>query len=256
MHHMGTPLVATVFDFGRKGSPPTHPELLDWLAAELIDSGWDMKHLHRLIVLSSAYRMSSSSAHSDANLAKDPDNLHFWRRSPIRLESEAVRDSILSLAGTLDLTRGGPPVLPAAQADSTRRSLYFFHSNNDRNLFLSTFDEAAVKECYRRDQSIVPQQALALADSRLVHDAARQIAKRLSQPTLSKESPLSDQEFVQRAFYVLLGMRVNENESRASRSAMTEWRAQPAAEGDAGIDRARVYLVWTLLNHNDFITLR
>ena len=255
MHHMGTPLVATVFDFGRKGSQPTYQELLDWLAAELIDSGWDMKHLHRLIVLSSAYRMSSS-AHNDANVAKDPDNLHFWRRLPMRLESEAVRDSILSLAGTLDMSRGGPPVLPAAQADSTRRSLYFFHSNNDRNLFLSTFDEATVKECYRRDESIVPQQALALADSRLVHDAAREIVKRLSRPMVSGTCPPNDQEFVKRAFFVLLGMCVNENESRASKNAMTEWRAQPAAEGDAEIDRARVYFVWTLLNHNDFITLR
>lgn len=255
MHHMGTPLVATVFDFGRKGNQPTYQELLDWLAAELIDSGWDMKHLHRLIVLSSAYRMSSS-AHNDANVAKDPDNLHFWRRLPMRLESEAVRDSILSLAGTLDMSRGGPPVLPAAQADSTRRSLYFFHSNNDRNLFLSTFDEATVKECYRRDESIVPQQALALADSRLVHDAAREIVKRLSRPMVSGTCPPNDQEFVKRAFFVLLGMCVNENESRASKNAMTEWRAQPAAEGDAEIDRARVYFVWTLLNHNDFITLR
>ncbi|MBA3484163.1 MAG: DUF1549 domain-containing protein, partial [Pirellulales bacterium] len=148
--HMGAPLVATVFDFGRKGSPPTHPELLDWLAAELIDSGWDMKHLHRLIVTSSAYRMSSSTAGGDANLAKDPDNLRLWRRTPARLESEVLRDSILQLAGTLDLSRGGPPVPPAAQADSTRRSLYFVHSNNERNPFLTTFDAALVKECYRR----------------------------------------------------------------------------------------------------------
>lgn len=255
MHHMGTPLVETVFDFGRKGSRPTHPELLDWLAVELIDSGWDMKHLHRLIVLSSTYRMSSS-ARNVANIVKDPDNLHLWRRSPMRLEAEAVRDSILSHAGTLDATLGGPPVLPAAQAESMRRSLYFFHSNNDRNLFLSTFDEAGVKECYRRDESIVPQQALALADSRLVHDAAREIAKRLSQPTPVGKTASDDKEFVQRAFYVLLGMRVNDNESRASKSAMMEWRAQPNAEGDAETDRARVYLVWSLLNHNDFITLR
>ena len=253
---MGTPLVASVFDFGRKGSPPTHPELLDWLAAELIDSGWDMKHLHRLIVLSSAYRMSSSSANSDANVAKDPDNLHFWRRSPTRLESEVVRDSILSLAGTLDPARGGPSVLPAAQADSTRRSLYFFHSNNDRNLFLATFDEAGVKECYRRDQSIVPQQALALTDSRLVLDAADQIAKRLSQPTATEKTPPNDQEFIQKAFYELLGIHANDDETRASVKALASWRSLPKVAGDASVDRARAYLIWALLNHNDFITVR
>lgn len=215
-----------------------------------------MKHLHRLIVLSSAYRMSSSSAGSDANVAKDPDNLHLWRRSPMRLESEVVRDSILSLAGTLDLTRGGPPVAPAAQADSERRSLYFFHSNNDRNLFLSTFDEAGVKECYRRDQSIVPQQALALADSRLVHDAAGQIAKRLSQPAGTGISPPTDWEFVQKAFYVLVGIRANDEETRASLKAIAEWRTRPDAAGDSKVDRARDYFIWALLNHNDFITLR
>ena len=232
MRHMGTPLVATVFDFGRKGSQPTHPELLDWLAAELIDSGWDMKHLHRLIVLSSAYRMSSSSAHSDANVAKDPDNLHLWRRSPMRLESEAVRDSILSLAGTLDLTRGGPPVLPAAQADSTRRSLYFFHSNNDRNLFLSTFDEAAVKECYRRDQSIVPQQALALADSRLVHDAARTDCEASLAAGGIWNVPANDQEFVQTSL-LCAAWHARERRANLARAKMqsTEWRTQPDAAG-------------------------
>ena len=256
MRHMGTPLVASVFDFGRKGSRPTHPELLDWLAAELIDSGWDMKHLHRLIVLSSTYRMSSSSAHNDVNLAKDPDNLHLWRRSPIRLESEVVRDSILSLAGKLDMTRGGPPVPPAEQSDSTRRSMYFFHSNNDQNLFLSTFDEAGVKECYRRDQSIVPQQALALADSRLVHDAAGQIAERLSKPTATGMKQPVDKEFVRRAFYVLLGIRANDDETRASIKAMAEWRTLADVKGDAKLDRARAYLIWALVNHNDFITLR
>src|SRR6185436_11565342 len=136
------------------------------------------------------------------------------------------------------------PVPPAMQEDSKRRSLYFFHSNNDRNLFLATFDEAGVKECYRRDQSIVPQQALALADSRLVHDAAGQIAQRLSQPTVAGMPPLVDKEFVQRAFYVLLGIRANDNESRASLKAIAEWRAMPNAASDSKEDRAREYFIW------------
>jgi hypothetical protein len=256
MRHLGTPLVETVFDFGRKGSEPTHPALLDWLAAELIESGWDMKHLHRLIVLSSTYRMSSSSARNDANIAKDPENRHLWRRSPIRLEAEAVRDSVLLLADTLDRTLGGPPVLPVDQADSTRRSLYFFHSNNERNLFLMTFDEAGVKECYRRDQSIIPQQALALTNSRMLHDSARQIAKRLSQPAMSGMPPPDDKEFAQRAFYAIASGRPNEDELRACITALTEWRRLPEVAGDSPADTARAYLVWALLNHNDFITLR
>ena len=179
--HMGTPLVATVFDFGRNGVRPTHPELLDWLAAELMENGWSMKHLHRVIVNSAAYRMSSSKSGREMNATRDPDNQYWWRRVPIRLESQLLRDSLLAHAGTLDQTIGGPTVPKSEQDASSRRSLYFFHSNNERNLFLTTFDEALVTECYRREQSIVPQQALALTNSKLVHDTSPQIAKRLSE---------------------------------------------------------------------------
>ena len=139
---MGTPLAPNVFDLGRNSPPPSNPELLDWLAAELIESGWDMKHLHRLIVTSATYRMSSETTGREADVAKDPDNVFWWRRNTIRLESEVIRDSVLSLAGTLDLTMGGPPVASDKQEDSRRRSIYFFHSNNERNLFLTTFDGA------------------------------------------------------------------------------------------------------------------
>ena len=250
--HMGTPLVATVFDFGRKGIRPDHPELLDWLAAELMDSGWSMKHIHRLIVTSATYRMSSSLAGGEANAAMDPDNAGWWRRAPIRLESEVVRDSILSLAGTLDSTPGGPPVAPAEQAESRRRSLYFFHSNNDRNLFLTTFDEALVKECYRRDQSIVPQQALALTNSRLLLDASKLIAVRIAERTTADPHELDDIAFVRRAFTWLLGVTANDAELAASLKALDEWRRLPVEDGRD----ARALLVWAILNHNDFVTLR
>jgi hypothetical protein len=242
--HLGTPLVPTVFDFGRKGTPPTNPELLDWLASEFVDKGWSMKHVHRLIVKSATYRMSSSSSGREANVTKDADNLHGWRRTPLRLESQVVRDSILALAGTLDLTRGGPPVPSASQTDSARRSVYFLHSNNERNLFLTTFDEAAVKECYRREQSIVPQQALALANSRLVHDAARRVAAKLS-----ADQP-DDAAFSRRAFANVLGMVAGDAEVAASTRALAAWRKLP--DGAA----ARAHLIWALFNHNDFVTLR
>jgi hypothetical protein len=201
-----------------------------------------MKHIHRLLVTSATYRMSSSNAGREANVARDADNLYWWRRVPIRLESQAVRDSILALAGTLDLTRGGPPV--SAQSESTRRSLYFLHSNNERNLFLRMFDEAEVKECYRREQTVVPQQALALANSRLVHDAARRIAEKLSagQP--------DDATFIRRAFECVLGLAPTEAEVAACGQALTEWRKLP--DGPS----ARANLIWTLFNHNDFVTLR
>jgi hypothetical protein len=246
--HFGTPLVPTVFDFGRNGAPPANPALLDWLASELVEKGWGMKHLHRLVVTSAAYRMRSSPAGGEANMATDPDNRHWWRRTAIRLESQAVRDSILALAGELDPTRGGPPVPPAGQADSKRRSLYFFHSNNERNLFLTTFDEASVKECYRRDQTIVPQQALALANSRLVLDRVGTIAARVGAGIPRDD----DAAFVRCAFRGVLGVPPAGDELAACVETMKAWRSLP----DTTPDQARGHLIWVLINHNDFVTLR
>ncbi len=244
--HMGTPLVPTVFDFGRNGARPTHPELLDWLAAELMDNDWSMKHLHRVIVSSAAYRMSSSRSDHEINVAEDPDNHVWWRREPIRLESQLLRDSLLAHAGTLDQTRGGPTVPKSEQDASTRRSLYFFHSNNERNLFLSTFDEALVTECYRREQSIVPQQALALTNSKLVHDTSPKIAKRLS------EGAEEDTQFIRKSFAILLGIEASDQEIAACSKALEAWRARE----DGSKENARTNLVWSLINHNDFVTLR
>ncbi len=244
--HMGQPLVPTVFDFGRKGTPPAHPELLDWLASELIDSGWSMKHVHRLIVNSAVYRMSSSLAANEFAAEQDPENQLWWRRVPTRMESQLVRDSLLALAGTLDPTVGGPPVPSGQQETSTRRSLYFFHSNNERNLFLTTFDEALVKDCYRREQSIVPQQALALSNSQLALDAAEKIALRLS------ENQPDDAPFINTAFRFVTGINPNQDEMAASAAALEAWKTLPGGNDKS----ARANLVWTLINHNDFVTLR
>lgn len=266
--HMGVPLVNPVFEFGRKGKGPEHPELLDWLASELIESGWSLKHLHELIVTSAAYRMSSSVTGAGANIAKDPDNRYWWRRTPIRLEAEVVRDSILSMAGLLDTRRGGPSVAPGDQASSRRRSLYFFHSNNDRNLFLATFDEAGVVECYQREQSIVPQQALALSNSAFVHDAAGWIAARVSRLTMSMANEsVSDTEFVRGGFECILGQSPTEAQMAASLKALLAWREEKTADrgqADTGVIAdmeqrqrdSRSHLMWALLNHNDFVTLR
>jgi len=240
--HMGQPLVPTMFDFGRNGTAPNHPELLDWLASELMDNDWSMKHLHRIIVSSAAYRMSSSVAGAEHNVARDPENRYWWRRESIQIESQVVRDSLLSLAGTLDSRLDGPPVPSGQQATSTRRSLYFFHSNNERNLFLTMFDEALVKDCYRREQSIVPQQALALANSSLALEASEAIADRLS----SAEN--DDDSFIRDAFAVVLGIRASDAEIAVSKEALNAWRS--------GKERVRSNLIWALINHNDFVTIR
>ena len=249
--HTGRPIVATVFDFGRKGAAPSHPELLDWMAVELMDHQWSLKRLHRLIVTSNAYRQSSSTLiENGQNLAVDPDNKLFWHMQPIRMEAQIVRDSLLALSGELDLTLGGPTI-PANDDASKRRSLYFTHSNNDQNRFLQMFDDAKVQECYRRAESIVPQQALALENSRLANQAAEKVAAKLN----TGEAATSDAEFVRRAFSLVLSAEPSSDEREQCLAALKEWRDLSKSAPDASF-KARMRLVHALLNHNDFVTVR
>ena len=108
--HFGRGLVPTPNDFGQLGEPASHPELLDWLAAEFMEGGWRIKRMHRLIVLSSAYRMSSRA--TSTGLARDPGNRWFWRFPMRRLSAEEVRDSVLAVSGTLNSKAGGPSICP------------------------------------------------------------------------------------------------------------------------------------------------
>jgi hypothetical protein len=211
-----------------------------------------MKHLHRLIVNSSVYRMSSSTRDRAAEAAKDPDNQRMWRRLPVRLEAEVIRDSMLTLSAEMDWSRGGPSIPPANQAASKRRSLYFYHSNNERNLFLTTFDGPMVRECYRREQSIVPQQALAMINGALSRDSSQKITSLLA-GNLSSQGLVSDADFVKAAFEYVTGIRPSAGEIAAGCRAMEAWR-RGADAGASGA--AREQFVWVLLNHNDFITLR
>ncbi len=258
MRHMGQPLVPTVFDFGRKGTPPTHPELLDWLAVEFMEHDWSLKHLHRQIVLSNAYRQSSSNRYQPAFAATadphivDPENRFFWRANPLRMEAEVVRDSLLHLAGELDNAVGGPTI-PAKDQNSRRRSLYFFHSNNEEHLFLAMFDHAKVQECYRRAESVVPQQALALENSQLAFRSAERIAAELS----GRAADATEREFLNEAFLTVLAVTPSPEELQAAERALAEWRSLvPAGDAAAVEARVRTLLVHALLNHNDFVTIR
>ena len=251
--HFGRALVSTVFDFGRKGTPPTHPELLDWLAVELVEHGWSLKHIHRLIVTSNTYRLTSSSRGVEPDtLALDPENAFYWRANPIRMESEVIRDSLLHLAGELDPTRYGPSI-PVADTSSRRRSLYFVHSHNEHQEFLATFDDASVLECYRRADSIVPQQALALENSPLATSAAEKIARRIE----SARPGASDRDFAREAFLTVLSVQPTEAEQAAVVEALAAFAVASRKAGrPEPLARARVGLVHALLNHNDFVTIR
>ena len=243
--HFGQALVASLFDFGRKGQAPTHPELLDALAVELVEQGWSLRHIHRLIVTSRVYRLDSSSS-QPSEQSKDPENKYLWRFPSHRVEAQVLRDGLLHLAGALDQTRGGPPV-PVADASSRRRSLYYFHSHNEHQKFLEQFDDAGVLECYRRERSIVPQQALALTHAALSLESASAIAARISKPGMT------DAGFIEQAHLVLLARPADAEERELCAGAIRDLRAE---NGQASPERARSLVVLALLNHHDFLTRR
>ncbi|MEZ6091598.1 MAG: PSD1 and planctomycete cytochrome C domain-containing protein [Pirellulaceae bacterium] len=193
--HFGQPIVATAENFGLNGRKPTHPRLLDWLADELMRNDWRMKPLHKLIVLSATYRMSSKASGETSAVAStiDPNNQWLWKMPQRRMEAEVVRDSTLFLANRLDRTFGGPEIVETEGDKIFRRSLYFRNTPNEKNVFMEIFDVADPNACYRRQQSIVPHQSLAMMNSRISRDA-RLVADRLK----------FDDDFINAAFETIL----------------------------------------------------
>jgi hypothetical protein len=243
LRHFGQALVPTVFDFGRNGRPPSHPALLDWLAAEFMDRGWSMKALHRLIVTSSTYRLASTPEEAAAKI--DPDNKYLWRYPPHRLEAEAVRDSLFHVAGHLDLRRGGPDIDYPLGLSVPRRSLYFRHAAEKQMEFLLLFDAASVTECYERRHSIVPQQALALLNSEVSLKQARLLAGSIG--------VADDRTFTMAAFKHVLSRPPTAAEL-AECTAFLQARTSLAAPESS--QRTRASLVHALMNHHDFVTIR
>ncbi len=261
--HFGRPLVETTNNFGRSGKAPSHPELLDWLASELLATGWKTKHLHRLIVTSRAYRMQSKGA--DAESAKrDSDNVYLWRFPTNRLEAEAVRDSLLASAGELDATAGGLEIPQDQGMISRRRSLYFAHHGEARMEFLDIFDAANPCDAYRRTTSVLPQQALALTNSDLAQRLSRVLAGKLS------ASAKEEADFIRIAFEQVLSRPPQKGEATATAKFLAkqrelfeanaaELKAAPKAVGGPSTDpaqRARENLILALFNHTDFVTVR
>jgi mono/diheme cytochrome c family protein len=271
MRHFGAPLVASVFDFGLNGKRPTHPALLDWLAVELMDGGWRMKPIHRLIVTSTAYRLQSSSA-DEGNLARDPENQYLWRMNPRRMEAEALRDSTLCVADGLDRTMFGAELDQSAGLTSARRSIYFRSSKEKKVTFLQTFDSPNVTDCYRRSETIVPQQALAMVNSSLSLAQARRLAASMAQDLGPLSSAEATARFVAAAFERIL-CRAPSDEERALCLEFLSGQARRFADPAALVafasgpenavkpssdpdQRARENLIHVLLNHNDFLTIR
>ena len=274
LRHFGEALVPSVDNFGLSGKKPSHPQLLDWLANQLANNGWRMKPMHRLLVTSRTYRQASlTGSTQEKNLATDPENRYLWRMNWHRMEAEAVRDSLLAVAGKMDLTVGGPDLAEAEGQTSRRRSLYFRTTPDNQMQMLTLFDQANPAECYRRRESVVPQQALALSNGRLAIDMSRLLAADLSKQVGTSTEPTSENKFIVHAFECILSRQPTAIESAACLSFLQqnaqllekpgELEAFPAGKEEPTVaastdihQRARENLVHVLFNHNEFVTIR
>lgn len=230
-YHFGRGLVATPNDFGVRGQPPTHPELLDWLACELVAHDWQIKPMHRLLLTSSVYQQGAIP--STQSRLQDPDNRLWTHMQRLRIEGEVVRDSMLAIAGQLDLRLEGPSVLPPVPTsvlqgsqgwktssdprDQHRRSIYVLARRNLHYPFLEAFDAPDTNQsCPVRERSTTAPQALALLNADITSEAAQALAQRLSK-TASEPA-----ERVRLAYLLVLGRKPNEREiERASRFLQT-----------------------------------
>jgi hypothetical protein len=233
-YHFGVGLVDTPNDFGFNGGRPSHPELLDWLAAELVERGWSLKQLHRAIVLSATYRQAAAWDESAARV--DAGDRLLWRKAPLRLEAEMVRDAVLSVSGRLELTLGGPSFqdfvvskapgttanlyvpVDAPDAGSNRRTLYRAWARGGRSRLLDTLDcPDPAATAPSRAVTTTPLQALALLNNALVLREAEQFAERLRR----EAGPDVDAQ-VRRAYLLAYGRPPDAGELARARAAVRE----------------------------------
>ena len=229
-HHFGKGLVKITTDFGQAGIPPTHPRLLDWLAAEFIEAGWSIKKMHKLILLSQTYRQSSSAQNADA-LKADPGNDLLWRQSLRRLEAEALRDTILSVSGQLDLQMTGRGFFPhlggevlagasrpgrnweiSSEQERSRRSVYTHIKRSMLVPILEGFDyNNTASPLGERPITTVAPQALTLLNDDFIQEQASAFAARLS-----REAGKSPRPQIHRAFQLAVGREPSEGETETA----------------------------------------
>ncbi len=242
-HHFGEGIVRTLDNFGKMGAPPTHPELLDWLAVQFVEGGWSIKGLHRLMLASATYRQTS--AVTDDHQRLDPDNALLSRMPLKRLEAEVLHDSLLYVSRRLDTTPFGPPdalevrgdglVSPQAHAAGRwRRSVYVLKRRTQPLTILAGFDAASMEpNCIERRESIVAPQALHLANNALVHELAKSLAQRIWDEAGDDRTAQ-----VRAAYRIVTSRPPTEEETRLAVGSLAElesaWArkyAEPAKEG-------------------------
>lgn len=262
-HHFGVGIVPSSNDFGRLGEKPSHPELLDWLARRLMADGWSLKAMHRLIMTSATYRMSSVP--SEAALEADPGNERLSRFRLRRLGAEEIRDSLLAVNGTINLELGGPGVRPplpeavlatssrphevwplTAEPTWTRRSVYMHQKRSIQDPLLAVFDAADIDNpCPVRFATVQPTQSLILFNGEFANEQARRLAER------ARDSAPSQRERVAAAIRFAYGRSATE----AELDAADRFGARLAGEGITDPDRALDLLALMLVNSNEFLHL-
>jgi hypothetical protein len=265
-HHFGRGIVATPGDFGRRGDRPTHPELLDYLTTYFVENGWSMKKMHRLILLSNTYQLSSETQARGVEM--DPENILLWRFSRRRIEAEAIRDSMLSVSGLLNPKMGGPGVFPPVPSgvltelsatavaggwktekdpgESNRRSVYIFVRRNLRYPMLQEFDAANTFEsAHVRTNTVTPSQSLDLLNSDLVFEWARAFAERVLKDG-ADTSAVHDQ--VARAFTLAYGREASAEEQKMAASFLEKQVPITGTRAAAFVDLCQM-----LLTSNEFL---
>ncbi len=239
-HHFGRGIVATPSDFGTRGEAPTHPELLDWLARQLLENGWRLKPVHRLIMTSSVYLQSGEEP--PGGMANDPENLLYWRKPARRLEAEIIRDNLLAVSGKLDPKPFGKGTL---DANSPRRSVYLTVKRGQLIEMLQLFDwPDAMQSIGDREISTVAPQALAMLNSGAVRNWAVELAKR-ARPSATT----TVEEGIDSAYQIVYGRLP----SKTERTDMSDFirRQTEAREGKA--DAAFQDFCHLLLCSNEFV---
>ena len=231
--HFGRGIVSTPSDFGFRGARPTHPELLEWLTAEFIASDWSIKHLHRVIMQSRVYQLSSINTSEKPN--NDPENRLLWKHTRRPLDAESMRDAMLAVSGNLDHSKPKPHPFPDVKSwgftihhpfygvyQSNHRSVYLMQQRNRRNPYLELFDSADPNVSIgKRQPTVTPTQALFLMNSKFVHDQANAMAQRI---LLSAETT---EQRVQLAFEIGHGRQPSKSDFEAAVEFITTYNKQP-----------------------------
>ncbi|MCA8989167.1 MAG: PSD1 domain-containing protein, partial [Planctomycetaceae bacterium] len=236
--HFGRGIVATPNDFGTRGSVPTHPELLDWLAVELMENGWSTRHLHRLIVHSATYRQQR--LHNATNASVDPGNLLLWNWPLRRLEAEAIRDAVLVATGELDHSIGGPSIPARNEENALRRTLYLYQRRSEMPTAMKMFDSPElVTSCPQRGVSTVALQPLYLLNSDFMMHRAEVLSYQVRLAAGEDQDKMTEIAFLQ-----TLGRVPTDDERKQSLRLL---------EANGNSPDTLVHLCHALLNLNEFL---